>query len=180
MLVAAGVEIARAEGGRAVTLTRVAEACGVTKPIAYRLFDSLTDLLAQMERHVLAGYETIVTQALDHAEETGAAQAELLEVVASAYVNYSLGEGAVFDAVSAARTAAEGAEEHTFELPDSYLRFANALGVPPGRATGLVVMFVGAADALVEAIQAGVLDRETAIGHLVALFVPQLAHGGGS
>ncbi|MFI2102797.1 TetR/AcrR family transcriptional regulator [Isoptericola sp. NPDC019693] len=178
MLVAAGVEIARAEGGRAVTLARVAEATGVTKPVAYRLFDSLADLLLQMERHVLAGYETVVTGALERAAARGASRAELLGVLAAAYVDHSLGAGEVYDTVSAARTAAEHVDQHVFELPASAPQLAEALGIPPDRRTGTLVAFLGAADNLVAAVQAGVLDRDTAVDHLVALFAPQLPAGG--
>ncbi|MEU2199220.1 TetR/AcrR family transcriptional regulator [Isoptericola sp. NPDC019482] len=177
MLVAAGVEIARAEGGRAVTLARVAEAGGVTKPIAYRLFDSLADLLLQMERHVVAGYETVVTEALERAAARGVSRPEVLEVLARTYVDHSLGAGEVYDTVSAARTAAQDVEQHVFELPASAPRLAEALGVPAGRETGMLVMFLGAADNLVAAVQAGVLDRDAAVDHLVALFAPQLPAG---
>ncbi|MFD6134129.1 TetR/AcrR family transcriptional regulator [Isoptericola sp. NPDC060257] len=177
MLVAAGIEIARAEGGRAVTLARVAEACGVTKPIAYRLFGSLADLLLQMERHVVAGYETVVSDALDRAAARGASRPELLDVLARAYVEHSLGAGEVYDTVSAARTAAEDVEQHVFELPGSAPRLAEVLGIPAARATGVLVMFLGAADNLVAAVQAGLLDRDAAVDHLVALFAPQLPVG---
>ncbi|MFJ9388443.1 TetR/AcrR family transcriptional regulator [Nocardioides sp. NPDC101246] len=173
MLVTAGVEIARAEGGRAVTLARVAEACGVSKPIAYRLFDSLADLLTQMERHVVAGYETVVDDALDDAMRSGASRAELLEVLTRTYVSHSLGAGAVYDTVSAARAATEEVEEHFFEVPESFARFCrDNLGLPAGDETAVLAMFQGAADNLVLAIQAGAVEQAAAVDHLVALFAP--------
>lgn len=175
MLVAAGVEIARAEGGRAVTLARVAQACGVSKPIAYRLFDSLADLLTQMQRQVVAGYETVVSDALDESRRAGASPVELLEVLARTYVGYSVGAGAVYDTVSAARAATEEVEEHFFEVPESFsLVYREMFGVPAGDETALVAMFGGAADHLVVAIQAGAIEQEAAVDHLVALFAPLL------
>lgn len=177
MLVAAGVEIARAEGGRAVTLARVAEACGVSKPIAYRLFDSLADLLTQMERQVVAGYETVVSEALDDAQRSGSSRAELLEVMARTYVGHSVGVGAVYDTVSAARTATE---EHFFEVSESFSRVCReSFGVPAGDETALLAMFHGAADNLVVAIQAGAVEQEAAVNHLVALFAPLMSTDSG-
>lgn len=173
MLVAAGVEIARVEGGRAVTLARVAEACGVSKPIAYRLFDSLADLLTQMERQIVADYETVVADALHEAQREGASPAELLEILAQTYVGYSLGEGAVYDTVSAARAATEEVEDHFFEVPETFILLCREMfGVPAGGETALLVMFQGAADSLVTAIQAGAVEQEAAVDHLVALFAP--------
>ncbi|MEU6136902.1 TetR/AcrR family transcriptional regulator [Nocardioides sp. NPDC047086] len=173
MLVSAGVEIARAEGGRAVTLARVAEACGVSKPIAYRLFDSLADLLTRMDRQVVAGYETAVADALDDARRAGATPAELLEVLARTYVGHSLGAGAVYDTVSAARTATEEVEEHFFEVPESFSRLCREMfAVPAGDETALLAMFQGAADNLVTAVQAGAVEQNAAVAHLVALFTP--------
>ncbi|MBC7275652.1 TetR/AcrR family transcriptional regulator [Nocardioides sp.] len=172
LLVAAGVEIARAEGGRAVTLARVAEACGVSKPIAYRLFDSLTDLLTLMERQVVADYEAAVIGALEDARRDGASPAELLSVLARTYVDHSLGAGAVYETVSAARAATEEVEDHFFEVPDAFSRIWEMLGLPAGEETALLTMFLGAADNLVTAIQAGVIEQDAAVDRLVALFAP--------
>jgi AcrR family transcriptional regulator len=172
-LVAAGVELARAEGGRAVTLARVAEACGVSKPIAYRLFDSLTDLLTRMERQVVADYEAAVIGALEDARRDGASPAELLSVLARTYVDHSLGAGAVYETVSAARAATEEIEEHFFEVPEAFSRiWREMLGLPAGEETTLLTMFLGAADNLVTAIQAGVIEQDAAVDRLVALFAP--------
>lgn len=178
MLVGAGIEIARAEGGRAVTLARVAEACGVSKPIAYRLFDSLADLLVQMERRVVDGYVRVVTEALTDAVKVGAGRAERLAVLVESYVDHSLGEGAVFDAVSGARAAAEGTKEHLFELPDPLVDLgAGVFGLAREQAVPLVIMFQGAVDYLVVGVEAGAVSREAAIAHVIDLFTPQLAEG---
>ncbi|MEU0317055.1 TetR/AcrR family transcriptional regulator [Nocardioides sp. NPDC006273] len=173
MLVAAGIEIARAEGGRAVTLARVAEAGGVSKPIAYRLFDSLTDLLTRMERQVVAAYETAVIGALEDARRDGASPVGLLSVLARTYVDHSLGAGAVYETVSAARAATEEVEAHFFEVPEGFSRiWREMLGLPSGEETALLTMFLGAADNLVTAVQAGVIEQEGAVDRLVALFAP--------
>lgn len=178
MLVEAGIGIARSEGGRAVTLARVAEACGVTKPIAYRLFGSLPTLLAQMERHVVAGYEAVVAEALERAAAEGATRREALDALARAYVRHSLGEGAVYDTVAAARTAAESAEVPVFALPDSYRTVAREVfGVPAGREAPVLAMFLGAADNLVAAVQAGLVAPEAAVDHLADAFAPLLSAG---
>lgn len=173
MLVAAGIEIARAEGGSSVTLTRVAKACGVTKPIAYRLFVDLPDLLEQMQQQVLAGYEAVIMQALNQAKAAGARRAELLGVLARTYVEHNLADGAVYDTVSAALAATVAAEEPSFTLPDSYLALARDLfGLPAGQETTAVVMFLGAADYLVAAVQTGRVSSQDAIAQLTRLFEP--------
>lgn len=175
MLVAAGVEIARVEGGRAVTLARVAEACGVSKPIAYRLFDSLADLLTQMERQVVADYERVVIDALSDARRAGASPAGLLDVLTRTYVGHSLGEGAVYDTVSAARTATEEVEDHFFEVPEAFSWVCREMfGTPAGEEIALLAMFQGAADSLVTAVQAGVIEQDAAVDHLLTLFSPLL------
>lgn len=173
MLVAAGVEIARAEGGRAVTLARVAEACGVSKPIAYRLFDSLADLLTQMERKVVADYDTVVLAALSDARRAGAAPADLLDVMTRTYLRYSVGEGAVYDTVSSARSATEEVEEHFFEIPESFSEvWKEIFGATTDDQTAILAMFQGAADNLVLAIQADAIEQKAAEDHLIALFTP--------
>lgn len=176
MLVEAGIEIARAEGGRSVTLARVAEACGVTKPIAYRLFADLPDLLAQMQQRILAGYEAVIAQALRRAMASGASRAELLEVLSRTYVEHNLADGAVYDTVSAALAATAAAEEPLLTLPDSYLALARDLfGLPAGQETAAVAMFLGAADYLVAAVQTGLVTSQDAIAQLTSLFAPLLA-----
>lgn len=175
MLVDAGIEIARTEGGRAVTLARVAEACGVTKPIAYRLFANLPDLLAHMQQQVLAGYETVIAHTLERATASGASRTELLEALSRTYVEHSLADGAVYDTVSAALAAAATAEEPPLALPDSYLTLARDLfGLPPGQEAAVAAMFHGAADNLVTTVQAGLVTSEDAIAQLTSLFAPLL------
>lgn len=180
MLVEAGIEIARTQGGRAVTLARVAEACGVSKPIAYRLFDSLTDLLVHMERHVVAEYEAVVINSLANADTTEASRRQRLATVTSAYIHHGLGAGAVYDTVLAARIATEDASENFYEFPDAFLALArDHLGVPEGQEIPVLAMFQGAADYLVKAVEAGVLGADAAIDHLLALFAPYIDGGSG-
>lgn len=167
-LIEAGIEIAREEGGNAVSLARVADRAGVSKPIAYRHFGTLTGLLGEMHREVVAGYERAVAEAVTASrDETGGAVA----VIAAAYVDHSLGLGGVFKAITAARTAAEGMGGETFAPPETYVELAmQGVGLSREAAVPLIVMFLGAADNLVAAVQAGVLTRDAAVVHLVDLF----------
>lgn len=175
MLVSAGIEIARTDGGRAVTLARVAEAGGVSKPLAYRLFDSLADLLLQMERQIIAQYEAVMLEALARGTAAALPGRDLLALLAGSYVDHSLGVGAVFDTVSSARVATQPMAEHSLELPHQFiLAMADTLALTHDAATAYVTMFTGAADSLVVAVEAGLVTREDAIGHLVALFAPRL------
>lgn len=174
ILILAGIDIARREGGRAVTLARVAEECGVTKPIAYRLFESLADLLLQMEREVVAGYMAVMDDALEKARADGASRSDVFRRLARAYLEHGMGEGAVYDVIAAARTAAivaTDAGQIRYEVPDSR-RFAAAVwDLPDDELTTRVIMFDGAADAIILALQAGLLELGDAVEHMARLFM---------
>lgn len=171
MLVRAGIDIARREGGKAVTLARVAEECGVTKPIAYRLFDSLADLLLQMEREVVAGYLAVMEGALARAKTDGASRSDIFRRLARAYLEHGLGEGAVYDVVASARTAASDVDEINYGIPDAK-RFADAVwDLPDDERTARVIMFDGAVDSLILALRAGIMDVDSAVEHLTKLFM---------
>ena len=174
MLIQAGIDIARREGGRAVTLARVAEECGVTKPIAYRLFDSLADLLYQMGRQVLAGYMAVLDEELDQAREEQASRSDVFRRLTRAYLEHGMGEGAVFDVIAAAHTAtvvATDAEHARYEMPDSH-RFASAVwDLSERELTAQVIMFDGAADALILALHAGILDLDESVEQMTRLFM---------
>lgn len=175
MFVEAGIEIARAEGGRAVTLARVAEACGVTKPIAYRLFTGLTDLLGQMHERIVEGYETTIREELEGAAARGTSGRRLLEVLVRYYVGHSLGAGAVYDTVTAALAATVPAVEPRLVLPRIYPSLARELfHVSERQETAVTVMFLGAADHLVSAVQTGALSRADAVEQLTDLFATYL------
>lgn len=175
MMISEGIEIVRNEGGSAVTLTRVAEASGVSKPIAYRLFDSLEDLLRKMEERILDAYETALLSDLVRARTRGATDEELLEIVARSYVNYGLNEGSVYDTILAARISHK-AETRMFDLDASILPLlAECTGAREEALAPLVAMFVGAADYLVAAVQAGRFTEYEAVQHLITLFSPQVA-----
>lgn len=176
MLVEAGIEIARAEGGRAVTLARVAEACGVTKPIAYRLFTDVSDLLGQMHQRIVQEYEAVIRDELEQATAKAASGRGLLEVLVRSYVDHSLGAGAVYDTVAAALVATVPADGHGLVLPQAYPSLARDLfHLSEQQEAAVTVMFLGAADHLVSAVQAGVLSRSDAVEHLTCLFATYLA-----
>lgn len=178
MLVKASIEIARKEGARAVTLARAADACGVSKPIAYRIFQDLPDLLVHMQREVLAGYEATIAAQLEDAATHGASRERLLGVLARAYVEHSLGPGAVYDTVTAALAAMTSAEEPSSVLPERYVEIAATFfALPQNHAAVGVAMFLGAADNLVAAVQAGWLESEDAVISLVDLFLPMFERG---
>ncbi|WP_244858013.1 TetR/AcrR family transcriptional regulator [Agromyces archimandritae] len=175
-LIDAGVAIAREEGGASVTLARVAARTGVTKPIAYRHFGTLPDLLAALHEAILDRYGQVVREALDAA---GSRPRERLAAIARAYITHGLGEGAAYDAVTAARIVAGGPAEPDFVVPERLEQvFVDAFDLDGDRAAPLIVMFIGAGDGLVESVNAGVLSTELAIASLVDLFGRMLAEPG--
>lgn len=178
LLIEAGIVIAREEGGRAVSLARVAERCGVSKPIAYRHFGTLAALLEEMQRHVVGGYESAVTEAMGDARLV---HSDAVAVIAKAYIEHSVGDGAVYEAISAARVALEGATEETFVLPERYVELVTeTFGMPREAAVPLLVMFLGAADNLVAAVHAGAIAPTQAVDHLTGLFTAGLVSSVGT
>ena len=175
MLISAGITIAQREGGRAVTLARVAAAWGVSKPIAYRLFSSLPELLKCMEQQVVAQYERAIMHALLDHKARGASQKEILEVLAHTYISYSLEDGAVYDTIAAALTALKGSEDAVTEVSPQLLAvIKDSFDLDGQTALPFLLMFQGAADNLVIFVSRGAFTRSAAIAHLVSLFTPRL------
>ncbi|HLS92057.1 MAG TPA: hypothetical protein VK015_00920, partial [Microbacterium sp.] len=125
-----------------------------------------------------ADYEALIADALRRAAAAGAPQAGLLGVLARTYIEHSLGDGAVYDTVTAALAAAAPADDRPLALSDSQLALARDLFAQSAeRGPVAIVMFLGAADALVDAVRDGLVEREDAIAHLVDLFLPLLPDG---
>lgn len=168
--------IVRAEGTDALTLARLAEQAGVTKPIAYEHFGTRAGLLIALYRHFDARQAQAVQSAL-------ATQAKSLEdvvaILSAAYVDCVLQAGPEFGAIAAALSASEEMDDFRQALREGYVdqyiaalaRFAPLSG-PQARA--LLLGVIGAADTLSQAAAAGRMSRAEAIAALSKIMLGAL------
>lgn len=115
-LMQVALEIVRDEGTEALTLARLAERAGVTKPIAYEHFGTRAGLLIALFRD----YDDKTTVAVRAALATGGKTLEdAASILSTAYVDTCLSMGpevnAIFDALSA--------NEETEEFRQSWREF---------------------------------------------------------
>lgn len=162
-LIAARIEVARAEGGRSEILVHLAKACGVTKPIVYSLFVGVTDLLGQMHQCIVRGCERAIREELEEGAKDASGRS-LLEVQVRTYIGHSLGAGAVCGTVSAALIAMRPSVESRFFLPRTYRALARELlHLSEGRETTAAALFLDSADHLVCAVQTSPFSQAAAV-----------------
>ncbi|GAA3774316.1 hypothetical protein GCM10023083_09110 [Streptomyces phyllanthi] len=163
---------AREEGAGSLTLARLADACGVSKPIAYQHFGSLAGLLAAMFQRVGAEYEETVMEVMAAYRETGTAADSALRALCDAYIACTLENGALHADIGAALVAA--GERPGAVFADDAERYcplvAELVGLDQRTAYALTTAFLGAADRLCEAVIAGRLRQDEAVEVLVRLF----------
>ena len=161
------LEMARAivkeEGPAALTLIRLAERAGVTKPIAYRHFRTREALLVALYRE----FDDRQTEAMRSALSEGTQSAQMMaSIVAAAYVDCTLAAGVEIGwLIGALQTTPElqsfleeCRERHHKVLEQALSPYTK--GVVARTSTTAVL---GAADALSAAAAMGAVDREAAI-----------------
>ncbi len=170
------LETARAilgeEGAEALTLARLAERAGVSKPIAYEHFGTRAGLLIALcdeynDRQVAAQEQALATR--------GATLADVAQVFAGSYVTCVLDIGPAMGAAFAALAASEETAAFRQELRAGYIaQYAKAFGrlveVPSDEADALYAGFLGAAEALARDAAAGRIPRQAAIAALARIF----------
>ncbi|QIQ01920.1 TetR/AcrR family transcriptional regulator [Streptomyces liangshanensis] len=164
--------IVRAEGADVLTLARLAEDAGVSKPVAYDHFETRTGLLIALYRRVDEQQTEMTRAALDaHANSLE----ETVRGLSEAYVDCVLHIGKEFGAVTAALHSLAGAEELLREGRERYaalyLRAVERfVRLPEAGGTALMLGVVGAAEALSREVTAGRLGRDAAVratGHIM-------------
>ncbi len=158
--------IVRAEGADALTLARVAEVAGVSKPIAYDHFETRAGLLTALYRRLDDQQMAAAQQAL---EAQAGTLAEAARVLAGAYVDCVLHIGREYGSVTAALATFPEADEFLRAGRERYAqvyrqaleRFASAPAGDAGDA--LMLGVVGAAEALAREVSAGRLPRTAAV-----------------
>lgn len=155
-LIGAAWQLMRREGMDALTLGRLAEEAGVTKPVVYDHFASRNGLIAALYLDFEARQQGIIAAAIDASENTLADRAT---VIASAYVDCVLAQGRELPGIVGALA---GVPELELIRRECALAFhekcRKVLGpfAPGGRLPALRVRAVlGAADALSYAALSG-------------------------
>lgn len=169
--------IVRAEGTDALTLARLAEQAGVTKPIAYEHFGTRAGLLIALYRHFDARQADAVKAALAAGGHT---LEQVVALLAAAYVDCTLAAGAEYGAIADALSASEEMDDFRQTLRDGYVAQFQAALRPfvdlPARKLGLVLVgAIGAADALAQAAVTGRCSRDEAVSALSKLILGGLA-----
>lgn len=172
-LLEAAAEIVRAEGADALTLARVAERVGVTKPIAYEHFETRAGLLKALYRHFDAHRIDTTLADLKHRANSLDTAAPIL---AAAYVDCALESGAVFASIAAALAATGTDDEFGRELREAYIDLFRGALAPfvalPGREGKAVMLgLVGAADSLAQEAVSGRISRKAAIAALTRIML---------
>lgn len=171
-------EIVREQGADGLTLVTLAEAAGVSRPIAYDHFGTRTGLLLALYRRLEERHRAAVTVALQDVEPSPSA---ISHVMSSAYFACAT-DMPEFTAVSAALKGNPEAEALQHEMLDGYTEvMAHALaplsGLPVGalqlRCTGVL----GAAEAIAVEVNRGRTTIPDAVSALADLIVGSLATG---
>lgn len=165
-------QIMRAEGSEALTLARVGEAAGVSKPVVYDHFTTRHGLLAALyddfDRRQTRRMEAAMEAAPVHVQRKA-------DVLAACYVDCVMTEGReIPDLLSALSTSPELAAARRHYQRDFIRRcqhwfapFTGSEGIPEARMWGLL----GAADGIAGAVAQGDIAKAEGQQALTALIV---------
>lgn len=169
--------IVRTEGTDALTLARLAEQAGVTKPIAYEHFGTRAGLLIALYRHFDERQAQAVATALANDARS---LVDAISILSAAYVDCVLEAGPEFGAIAAALSASEEMDDFRQTLRDGYVdQYRAALGrfvsLPAPGARPLLLGLIGAADVLAQDAAANRLSRADAIAALSRIMLGALS-----
>jgi AcrR family transcriptional regulator len=171
------LDIVRDEGTDALTLARVAERAGVTKPVAYQHFETRAGLLVALYERMDEEPRARLIAAL---RETPPRLADMARVAGRAYMSCYTSLGPEWYAVSAALAGSEEMEASRRQLLDAYVHiYREALGplsALPKRALQLrCVGIIGAAEAIAQEMLRGRVSEAVASETLSSLIVAWLS-----
>lgn len=168
-LMDAAWQLVRNEGTEALTLGRLAELAGVTKPVVYDHFGTRSGLLAALYGEFEARQTQIMEAALSAAAPTLEARAA---AIAGAYVDCVLAQGRELPGVVAALSSSPALEAIRRTAEADFLGKCRALLEPFAGGRGLSAAglrgMLGAAEALSTAAANGELDAPAAKQELAA------------
>jgi AcrR family transcriptional regulator len=164
--------LVRDEGTDALTLGRLAEQAGVTKPVVYDHFQSREGLLAALYLEYDARQSALLDAALAASEPTLTSRAR---VIASSYVGCVMTQGCELPGVAAALVGSPALEKVKRDWEVAFLDKCRSVLAPfaPGHpiAPAALRAMLGAADALSYAAAAGEISAEQAQQELFAIIV---------
>jgi AcrR family transcriptional regulator len=170
-------DVIKREGTDALTLARVAEEAGVSKPIAYDHFGSRAGLLAALFRSIDEQQVEAMRAALAAGGDTLRATAE---IAAAGYLDCLTGPGPEWEQLCAALLAydeTKGAlDESRAFFAEAYREaFAPFVALDGARGRAVLAGLVGAAEALARERHEGRIARRTAIDALTEILHATLA-----
>jgi AcrR family transcriptional regulator len=168
--------LVRDEGTDALTLGRLAELSGVTKPVVYDHFDTRSGLLAALYQEFDARQHALMDSALQASEPTLAGRAR---VIASSYVDCVLLQGREIPGVIAALASSPDLEKLKRESEGAFMErcrtaLAPFIGAAALSSAGLRAM-LGAAEALSYAAATGEITAAQAKDELFEIIVAMVA-----
>ena len=172
--------IVREEGTEALTLARLAERAGVTKPIAYEHFGTRAGLLIALFRD----YDDRTTVAVRTALASGGKTVEdAASILSAAYIDCCLSMGpevsAIVDALSASEETGDFRRSFREFLVGEFRKaFAPFVKLSGRTGKALLVGILGAAETLAEEAGAGRLSRGEAVAALTRIMVGALGARG--
>ncbi|MBB5866427.1 TetR/AcrR family transcriptional regulator [Xanthomonas sp. 3058] len=167
------------EGTDALTLGRLADAAGVTKPVVYDHFGTRNGLLAALYQD----YDARQTVLFDAAVEAAAATLQdKARVIATSYVNCVLTQGREISGVVAALTGSPELAAVKKQYQHAFIAKCAALLAPfcpsSGISSASLWAMLGAADALSDAAVTGDLSEAQAQHELQAIILGMVERSG--
>ena len=167
----------RDEGTDALTLARVAERAGVSKPVAYQHFETRAGLLLALYERMDEEPRARLVEALRKAPPR---LRDVARVAGRAYMSCYTSLGPEWYAVSAALAGSEEMEASRRELLDAYAQIYQEALAPyaalPKRALQLrCVGIIGAAEAIAQEMLRGRVSEAAAADTLATMIVASLS-----
>lgn len=175
-LLEAATAIVRSEGTDALTLARVAEEAGVTKPIAYEHFGTRAGLLMALYRD----YDERQTDAMRAALKAGGrTAADVAAILSAAWIDCAVSVGPELGAITAALSGTDEMEALLQSCRDSFIdecrvAFAPFVDGPDQPGQAVFVGVIGAAEALSQAAASDRIVRDEAVAMLSRIMVGAL------
>ncbi len=160
--------LVREQGSDALTLGRVAEEAGVSKPVVYDHFGTRHGLLAALYEDFDQRQNAIIESAMKAA---GASITDRAYVVASSYVDCVLTQGReipdVLSALDSTPELAEVKRKYQHDFIEKFRGWFTEASLPQASMWGIL----GAADAISNAVVSGDITLQQGVAELQALII---------
>jgi len=164
--------IVRLEGSDALTLARVGEEAGVSKPVVYDHFTTRHGLLAALYEDFDIRQNAIITAAMDAAENTVTAKAA---VIAACYVDCVMTQGReipdVLSALGGSPELAEVKRKYQIDFIEKFQKWFASFVNEKGIFLPSLWAMLGAADSISNAVVSGDITREQGQQELTAIII---------